>query len=159
MEVSSIFIINMKNVFVTIFIKKKKAVALFLFLLTSILTSYNLKRFELHINNMIAKINDINICCFYLILSWTSILLTKIYPDFVLAIRVSVLANNDFNYCRFTNNFYYFCNSGDDMIIKPKIQKFKFANCINALLYCKIFHVFTDCTLSKKTFISWWGLS
>lgn len=63
----------------------------------------------------------------------TSFLLTKIYPEFVFAIKSDVIVEDNFNYYGYTNNSFQFCKSCYSMIILKKISKFEFVNCINVL--------------------------
>lgn len=79
---------------------------------------------------MITNINDV--CTYYNLftLFWANTLLTKVYLDFVLAIKVDVMVNNNFNYCGSIDNSFHFCKSCYNMINRKKILKFKSANYI-----------------------------
>lgn len=111
MEYLSIHTINIKNVLVTDFVSKKKATTLFLFLITDTSTSNAMKQFQLHINNIIVDINNVYIYFNLFILFEMSILLTKVHSGFVQVIKAAIIANNNPNYYKRTNNSFYFCNS------------------------------------------------
>lgn len=88
---SSICAINARNVLVADFAQKKEAVASFPPLLTNISTRNTIKKFQSHINTVIADINDICACCGLCILFGTGTLLTIVYPKFVSAIKAAVI--------------------------------------------------------------------
>lgn len=89
---------------VTDFAWKKKAIALFSSLLTNIFTYNAIKQFQLHINNVIIDINNIYTYYGLFILFEASILLTKIYLNFVLAIEALIIIDDDLDYNKRINN-------------------------------------------------------
>lgn len=103
---------------------------------------------------MITDINNICIHCRLFILFKAGILLTKIYPDFVLAIKTIIIVNNDLEYYRYTDNSSYFCKSYYNIIVEKKLPKFRSANYINVLPYQKYLDIFNDLILIKKVFIA-----
>ena len=149
----SVHVINMRNILVTNFIKKKKAAVSLLFLLTD-MSIYNiLKLFQLHINNVIADINNIYAYYSLFILFRISTLFTKVYLKFVLAIEATVIIDNDLNYYKCTNNSSHFCNIYYNIIVKKLIPKLRSANYINVLSCQKYLNNFSDLTLIKDIFI------
>lgn len=85
---SSIYAINIRNILVADFAKRKKAIALFPLLLTDMSTYNVMKQFQSHINNMIKDTNNVYTCCSSFIPFGTDVLLTKVYLEFVLAIKL-----------------------------------------------------------------------
>lgn len=78
--------------------------------------------------------NDVCNCYNIFIPFGADILLTKIYPEFVLAIEAAVIADNNLHYYRYSKNSFYFCKIFYNIIIEKKKPKFGSANCINVLL-------------------------
>lgn len=78
-----------------------------------------------------------NICAYYglFILFEASTLLIKVYSNFILAIKATIIVNNNLDYFEHIINIFHFYKSDYSMIIKKKITKFRFANCLNILLY------------------------
>ncbi len=144
----------MKNVLITDFTERKKAAALFPFLLTNTSTHNVVKQFQSYINNVIADINDICACCGLFILFVTGTLLIKANPEFVLAIKAAVIVDDDLDNCGRTDNNSHFCNTCYGIIVEKQIPKFGSANCINVLPYQKYPDVFSDLTFVKKLFIA-----
>lgn len=108
----------------------------------------------MHINNVIANKNNVCTYCSLFIPFRASILLTKIYLKFVLAIKATVIVNYNLDYYRYIINNSYFCKYCCSIIIEKKISKFGFANCIYILFYQKYLDIFSDLTLIKEAFIA-----
>lgn len=66
-------------------------------------------------------INDVCTCYGSFILFGTDILLTKVHLEFVLAIKVIVIVDDDLDRCGRTDNSSHFCNTCYSMIVKKKI--------------------------------------
>lgn len=84
---------------------------------------------------MIVDINDIYAYYGLFILFRAGILLTRIYSDFILAIKATIIANDNLDYYKYTNNDSDFCKFYYSIIIEKKITKFRFANFINIWFY------------------------
>ena len=84
----------------------------------------------------------------------TNILLTKVYLEFVLAIKTAIIINNNFYHCGGINNCVYFYNYYYNKIFEKKIVKFESANYINILLFQKYANIFSYLTSIKKVFIT-----
>lgn len=104
---------------------------------------------------MIVDINDVCACYNLFILFETGILLTKVYPEFVLTIEVTVIVDDDLDCCRHIDNSFYFCNTYYGMIVEKQISKFGFANCINVLPYQKYIDALSNLTPIKEIFIAY----
>ena len=102
---------------------------------------------------MIIDINDVCTCCSLFIPFGTSILLTKIHPKLVSAIKAAIIVDNDLDCYRHTDNSSYFCNTCYVIIFERQILKFGSTNCINILPFQKYPNVFSDLTLVITTFI------
>lgn len=135
------------------FAQKKVAIALFPSLLNDTFTHNVIKQFQLYINNVIANINDVCAYCGLFIPLGASILPTKVYLDFVLAIKAIIIGDDNLNYCRHINNGFHSCKFYYGMIVKKKISKFRFANCINILSCQKYPNIFNNSTPVKEVFI------
>ncbi len=153
-ERSSIYAINARNVLVADFAKKKKIAASFPPLLTDTSTCNAMKQFQSHTNNVIADTNDVCTCCGLFIPFGTGTLMTKVHPEFILAIKVAVIVDNDFDYCGRIDNSSYFYNTCYGMIVEKQKPKFGSGNCINVLSYQKYPNVLSDLTPVKKAFIT-----
>lgn len=81
-------------------------------------------------------------------------MLTKIHPNLLSAIEASIIARNNFNYCRRIDTGSHFCKSYYAMVVEKKITKFGFANYINVLPYQKYFNVLNNLTAIKKAIIT-----
>lgn len=71
-------------------------------------------------------------------------MLTKVYSDFLSAIKVVVIVKDDLDYCGGNNTISHFCKSYYVIVVEKKILKFGFANCINVSLYQKYLNVFNN---------------
>lgn len=114
----SIYAINKKNILVADFAGKKKATILFPSLFTDTSIHNVVKQFQLHINIMIVDKNNVCVCYNWFILFRTCILLTKVHPEFVLAIQVAVIVDDDLDCYRYINNSSHFSNSCYGMTVQ-----------------------------------------
>lgn len=136
------------------FIQKKEAATSFLLLLTNTSTQNAITQFLLYINILIADTNDVCAYCGIVIVFGTGFLLTRVYPEFVSAIKADIILKVDLDCCGYTNNDYQFCKSGYNMIIEKKIPKFGSINCINVSPYHKYPDILSDLTLVEEAFIA-----
>lgn len=113
-----------------------------------------MKRFQSHINNMILDINDVCICCSLFILFGFNTWLTKVYLDFIMAMEAAVIAIDNLDHYRHTNNDSHFSKSYYSMIVEKMISKFGSAKYINVLPCQKNFDVLSDLTSIKEAFIT-----
>ncbi len=150
----SLHVINAKNVLVADCAERKKVAVSFPPLLTDTSTRNVVKQFQSHINNVIADTNDVCTCCGLFIPFGTGTLLTKIHPEFVSAIEVAVIVDDDLDYCGRTDNSSHFCNTCYSIIIEKQISKFGSTNYINVLLCQKYPEVLNDLPLIKEAFIA-----
>lgn len=93
-----------------------------------------MKLFQSYINYVIVGINNVYAYYDLFILFRVNILLIKIYPDFVIAIKAVIIVNDNLDYCGRIDNsshFYKFCY---DIIVEKMIPKFESINYINILL-------------------------
>lgn len=81
-------------------------------------------------------------------------MLTKVHSEFVLAIKATVIFNDDLDYCGYTNNSSHFCNTCYGIIVEKQIPKFGFVNCINVLPCQKYPDVLSDLIPVKEVFIA-----
>lgn len=81
--------------------------------------------------------------------------ISKIHLEFVSAIEVAVIVDDDLNYCGRTDNNSHFCNTCYSIIVKKQISKFRSANYIN-VLPCRQTDsdIFSDLTSIKAVFIT-----
>lgn len=82
---------------------------------------------------MITNMNNVCTCYALFIPFRLDTLLTRVYLEFVSTIKAAVIVKNNLDYCRYINNSSHFCKPCYNMIIKKKIAKFEFVNCINIL--------------------------
>lgn len=137
------------------FLEREKTVISFPPLLTDMSTCNAIKQFQLHINHVIAYINNVCAYCSLFIPFGTGTLLTKIHPEFVSTIKATIIINDHLDYCGYTDNSFYFYNFWYSMRVTKKILKCRSANCINVLACQKYSDVFNDLTPIKKVFIPW----
>lgn len=136
------------------FAQRKEAAASFPPLLTDTSTRNAITQFQSHINTVIADTNDVCACCGLLIVFGTGSLLTRLYPEFVSAIKVGVIVEDDLDCCGCTDNGFQFCKSCYGMIIEKKIPKFGSANCINVSPCQKYPDILSDLTPVEEAFIA-----
>ena len=105
------------------FAQRKKAAASFLQLFTNISICNAIKQFQSHINIVIVDTSDVFAYCGFFIPFGASILLTKLYPEFVSAIEAVVIVKDNFYCCENTNDGFHFYKSCYGMIVKAKILK------------------------------------
>lgn len=72
----------------------------------------------------------------------------------VLAIKATVIVDDDLDYYRYIHNNSYFCKFYYSIIVKKKISKFGSTNYINILLCQKYLDDLNNLTFIKKTFIT-----
>lgn len=89
---------------------------------------------------MIADRNNICICCNLFIIFVASSLLIKVYPDFVLTIKATMIINNYFDYCRYTNNGSHFCKKISTIILANQYTILGVVNGINTIIYSFVPH-------------------
>lgn len=146
----NIYIINIRNVLVADFAEKKKATTSFPPLFTDTSTCNAVKKFPLYMNNVIVHSNDVYIYYGLFIPFGTGTLLTKVYPKYLSAIKATVIIDDDFKFCGYTDNSFHFCNTYYYMNIEKQISKFKSANCINVLLCQKYLGILGDLSPIKE---------
>lgn len=68
-----------------------------------------MKQFQFHMNNKIINITNICIYCTLFILFEANILLIEEHPDFILAIKFTIIVDKDLNCFRYIDNSFHFC--------------------------------------------------
>lgn len=94
-----------------------------------------IRLFSLHINDRIVDINDVCICYSLFFPFKANTILIKIYLNFVSTIKIIIIVENHLNCYKYKDAIFNFCKSYYKIVIKIKIPKFEFANCINVLSY------------------------
>ena len=86
---------------------------------------------------MIIEKEDIYACCSLFILFRANIMLIKIHPCYLLAMKVDAIVKNNLDSYGNINADSHFCKSCYTILVKKKISKFEFANRINNSLIQK----------------------
>lgn len=102
---------------------------------------------------MIADTNNVCACYNFFILFGANIILTRVYSDFVSAIKAAIIVKKDFDCCGRINASSYFCKFCYSIIVKKKILKFGSATCINVLSYQKYFNVLNNLIIIEEAII------
>ena len=76
-----------------------------------------MKEFQSYVSNVIIDTNDVYAYCNLFLLFGTNILLIKVYPECVLAIKAIIIVDDNLDYYRHIDNSSYFCNICYGMII------------------------------------------
>ena len=113
-----------------------------------------IKQFQLYIDIVIANSDNVYTCYDLFILFKTDTILTKIYPDFISAIKTAIIDKDNLKYCRHINAGSHFCNSCFIIVVEKKIIKFGFANYINVFPCQKYSNIFNNLTAIEKLIIA-----
>lgn len=113
-----------KNLLGADFLKKNNTTVSFCFISINMSICNIIKQFQLYINNVIIDTNNVYAYYGFFILFKADTLLTKIYIELVLAIKVMVIINLYFEYYGNNKNNFHFYNFSYSMIVGKKMSKF-----------------------------------
>ena len=122
---------NARDVLINDFNRRKAAASSFPPVLTDISTREAIRRFQTHVETVVADTTNVRASCGQFIHHTFIKMLHKTDPIFRRAVSSKTLVEANLDYCRLKDDKFYFCKACYGMILQSKIPKFGSVNAVS----------------------------